>query len=94
MTTTTQFPQAPLAALRDRLLATAADNDRAPQEELDGLSDSVLAAYWHGYLTASRSGLNSTELHAIAFGSALDAPMYAVCTDTRNLRDALARSFQ
>ena len=94
MITTTQFPQAPLAALRDRLLATAADDDRTPQEELDGLSDSVLAAYWHGYLTASRSGRTGAELHAAAFGAALDSPMSAVGTDTRALRDVLTRSFQ
>ncbi|GHH57754.1 hypothetical protein [Streptomyces candidus] len=94
MTTTLEFPAAALAGLRDHLMATAADEDKAPLEELDGLSDSVLAAYWHGYVKASETGRAGQELHATAFGSALAAPMRAVCADTGPLRTALARSLK
>ncbi|RPK32539.1 hypothetical protein EES39_38410 [Streptomyces sp. ADI92-24] len=94
MTTTLEFPAAALAGLRDRLMAAAADEGKAPLEELDGLSDSVLAAYWYGYVKASEVGRTGQELHATAFGSALAAPMLAVCTETGPLRTALARSLR
>ncbi|MFJ8388673.1 hypothetical protein ACIQ9Q_29930 [Streptomyces sp. NPDC094438] len=90
--TTLEFPAAALAGLRDRLMANAADEDKAPLEELEGLSDSVLAAYWHGYVKASESGRTGRALHTAAFGTALDAPLFSVCTETGPLRAALAQS--
>ncbi|MFD8387432.1 hypothetical protein ACFV2X_54700 [Streptomyces sp. NPDC059679] len=92
--TTPDFPAAALAGLRDRLIAAAADEDTAPLEELDGLSDSALAAYWHGYVKASAAGRTGQALHATAFGSALDAPSLAVRVETGPLRAALAQSLR
>ncbi|MEU9481993.1 hypothetical protein [Streptomyces sp. NPDC048191] len=94
MTTTTQLPQAPLTGLRDYLLALAADEDKTPMAELDGISDSVLAAYWHGYVEASKSGHTGQELHIAAFGASLFAPLSAVCAEISTVRAALAQSFQ
>jgi hypothetical protein len=94
MTTTLELPEAALLGLRDYLMATAADEDKTPLEELDGLSDSVLAAYWHGYVKASEAGQTGQALHAHAFGASLFAPMVAVCAETGALRAALAQSFK
>ncbi|MFE9406910.1 hypothetical protein ACFYNY_34945 [Streptomyces sp. NPDC006530] len=92
--TALELPEAALTGLRDHLMATAADEDKTPLEELDGLSDSVLAAYWHGYVKASESGGTGQALHIAAFGASLFAPMVAVCKDIDGLRAALAHSFQ
>nr|WP_233109068.1 hypothetical protein [Streptomyces sp. 14R-10] len=91
-TTTLELPEAALAGLRDRLMATAADDDKTPLEELDGLSDSVLAAYWRGYVEASKTGGTGQELHIAAFGASLFAPMVAVCAEISAVRDALTQS--
>lgn len=94
MTTTLELPEAALTALRDYLLARAADEDQTPAQELAGLSDSVLAAYWHGYVEASNGGRAGQALHAAALSKALAAPLGAVCAETGALRAALAQSFQ
>ncbi|MFJ4343609.1 hypothetical protein [Streptomyces sp. NPDC088915] len=94
MASTLELPEAALTGLRDYLLTIAADEDKAPLEELDGLSDTVLAAYWHGYVEASKAGRTGQELHATAFGKALAAPLVAVCAETGALRTTLAQSFR
>ncbi|MFF2926701.1 hypothetical protein [Streptomyces celluloflavus] len=94
MASTLELSEAALTGLRDYLMATAADEDKAPQEELDGLSDTVLAAYWHGYVEASKAGRAGQALHAAALSKALAAPLGAVCAETGALRAALAQSFQ
>ncbi|MFE9614309.1 MULTISPECIES: hypothetical protein [Streptomyces] len=94
MATTLKLPEAPFDGLRDYLMCLAADEDKTPVEELDGMSDSVLSAYWHGYVEASRSGRTGQELHIAAFGASLFAPLVAVCAETGDVRAALARSFQ
>ncbi|MFE2530077.1 hypothetical protein ACFXEL_38290 [Streptomyces sp. NPDC059382] len=94
MTTTLELPEAALTGLRDCLLALAADEDKTPAEELDGLSDSVLAAYWHGYVEASKSGGTGQTLHIAAFGSSLFAPLVAVGAEIGNVRAALAQSLK
>lgn len=94
MTITLELPEAALTGLRDCLLALAADEGKAPAEELDGLSDSVLAAYWHGYVAASESGSTGQSLHVAAFGTSLFAPLVAVCTEIGTVRAALAQSLK
>ncbi|GHH31494.1 hypothetical protein [Streptomyces rubradiris] len=92
MTTIMEFHEAALYALRDRIMTTAADDDRTPQQELDGLSDRGLAAYWHGYRTAVGNGLTGYALHAAAFRAALTAPTDAAHADTKRLRQVLTQS--
>ncbi|MER6256787.1 hypothetical protein ABT224_36140 [Streptomyces sp. NPDC001584] len=94
MATTLELPEAALTGLRDYLMAAAADENNAPQEELDGLSDTVLAACWHAYVEASKTGRTGQALHAAAFSKALDAPLSAVCAETGALRAALAQSLK
>ncbi|MFF8387874.1 hypothetical protein ACF053_30115 [Streptomyces kanasensis] len=91
MATTLELPEAALAALRDYLLAIAADEDKAPMEELDGLSDGILAAYWHGYVEASKAGSAGQALHIAAFGASLFAPKVASRAEIGAVRDALAQ---
>ncbi|GHI98106.1 hypothetical protein [Streptomyces olivaceus] len=93
MTNTLTLPEAPFVGLRDYLMCLAADEDKTPVEELGGMSDGALSAYWHGYVEAARSGYTGQELHIAAFGNSLFAPM-AVCAETSDVRAALARSFQ
>ncbi|MDW8809957.1 hypothetical protein P1P68_35470 [Streptomyces scabiei] len=94
MTTNLELPEAALTGLRDYLMATAADEDKTPTEELDGLSDGVLSAYWHGYVEASQSGSTGLELHIAAFGASLLAPMAKVSAEIGAVRAALAQSFK
>ncbi|MFI7396566.1 MULTISPECIES: hypothetical protein [Streptomyces] len=94
MASTLELSEAALTGLRDYLMATAADEDKTPLEELHGLSDSVLAAYWHGYVEASKSGGTGQALHIAAFGASLFAPLVAVCTEIDAVRDALAQSLK
>lgn len=94
MTFTLDLPEAALTGLRDYLMATAADEDKGPLEELEGLSDTVLAAYWHGYVEASKTGRDGQALYAVAFSKALAAPSGAASAETGALRAALAQSFR
>ncbi|MFH9439558.1 hypothetical protein [Streptomyces rochei] len=94
MASTQELPEAALTGLRDYLMATAADEDKTPLEELNGLSDGVLAAYWHGYVEASKTSSTGQELHIAAFGASLFAPMFAAGTEIGAVRDALAQSLK
>jgi hypothetical protein len=94
MATDLELPETALTGLRDYLMANAADEDRTPTEELDGLSDGVLAAYWHGYVEASKSGSTGQALHIAAFGASLYAPMAKVGAEIGAVRTALAQSFK
>ncbi|MBD2829845.1 hypothetical protein ID875_20900 [Streptomyces globisporus] len=94
MATTLELSEAALTGLRERLMAAAADEDKTPLEELDGLSDSVLAAYWNSYVEASKSGSTGQALHIAAFGAALFAPLESVCAEIGAVRDALAQSLR
>ncbi|MYS32946.1 hypothetical protein K388_07318 [Streptomyces sp. KhCrAH-43] len=93
MASTLELPEAALTALRDHLMATAADEDKTPLEELDGLSDNALTAYWRGYVEASKSGSTGQALHIAAFGASLFPPN-GVCTEVDAVRDALAQSLK
>ncbi|MFI8944864.1 hypothetical protein [Streptomyces syringium] len=93
MASTLELSGAVLTGLRDYLMATAADEDKTPLE-LDGLRDSVLAAYWHGYVEASKTGGTGQALHIAAFGASLFAPLVAVCNEIGAVRAALAQSFK
>lgn len=94
MATTLDLPEAALTGLRDYLMTLAADEDKAPMEELNGLSDTVLAAYWHGYVEASKSAATGQALHIKAFGASLFAPLRAVGAEIGAVRDALAQSLK
>ncbi|MFE5847953.1 hypothetical protein ACFQ7N_40665 [Streptomyces niveus] len=91
---TTEFPEAALAGLRDRLMAAAADEGTTPMEELEGFSDEALAAYWYGYVKASANGSTGEALHVNAFGESLFPAVRGVNTETGQLRAALVQSFK
>ncbi|MFJ5646399.1 hypothetical protein [Streptomyces sp. NPDC093223] len=94
MATNLELPEAALTGLRDRLMANAADEDKTPAEELNGLSDGVLSAYWHGYVEASKSGSTGQALHIAAFGASLFAPTAVGGAEIGAVRTALAQSFK